>query len=155
MTILDSLFPRSADNAYRGHKLGLWILGVVALLNGIIGFNSALNTRSVAMQADGIPLDAFPAAASQIVLLLFALLGVTRIVMFALSLVVLFRYRALTPLILSLFLLGELLSRGIHKLHPTPMTQAPGAIVIMAIAGVTLLGLVLSLWERKRLDVSP
>lgn len=155
MTISHLLFPRSADNAYRGHRIALWILGLIALLNGVIGFNSMLNTRSVAMTADGIPLDTFPAAASQMIMLLFALLGTTRIVMFTLSLVVLVRYRALASLMLTLFLVGEILARIVHGLYPTPMTSAPGSIVILAIGGLTLLGLALSLWERKGLDVLP
>ena len=155
MTISGLLFPRTADNSYRGQRFALWILGVIALLNGVIGFNSMLNTRSVAMGADGIPLDAFPAEASHMVLLLFALLGATRIVMFALSVVVLVRYRALASLTLALFALGEALSNVVHRMQPTQMAvHAPGSIVMRVIFALTALGLLLSLWERKNAGLS-
>ena len=73
--MLRRIFPRQFDNTYRGHWLAVWILVTVVLLELVIGANSIVNTRSVAMGADGIPLDRFGAEAATTVISLFALLG--------------------------------------------------------------------------------
>lgn len=148
--MFSQLFPQRADNTYRGRKLGLWIFGLVALLNGVIGFNSTFNTREVATNADGIPLDTFPPAATQTVLSLFALIGVSRIVIVLICAVIFFRYRSLVPLMLAVLLLNQLASRVVHFYLPTPITgNPPGPTVILSILGLTALAFGLSLWERE------
>jgi ABC-type transport system involved in cytochrome c biogenesis permease component len=147
----DSLFPRTADNTFRGHRIALWILGVITLLNGVIGFNSTFNTRQVATTADGIPLDKFPPDAAQTVVELFALLGISRIVIFLLCAIVLFRYRSLVPLMFAVLLVSQLASRILHHYQPPVTTGSPsGSIVISTLLGLTIIGLGLSLWDRKR-----
>ena len=144
------LLPAQADNSYRGHKLAVWILGFVALLNGVIGFNSAFNARDVATNADGIPLGTFTADAAQTAVSLFALLGIGRIVMFALCVVILFRYRSLVPVAFSLLLIDQLGGQLIHHYIPLPRVgNPPASFIIPGIIGATALGLGLSLWKRS------
>lgn len=143
------LLPRSADNTFRGHKLALWIFGLIGLLNGVIGINSTFNAREVAVSADGIPLDTFQAAAAQTVISLFALLGLSRIVIFLLCAVILVRYRSLAPLMLAVLLFSQLASRTLHYYLPSPTVgNPPGSIVIFGLLGLTVVGLGLSLWKR-------
>jgi len=145
------LFPRQADNSYRGHRLALWILGLVVLLNLVIGFNSTLNPGNVAVNADGIPLDSFPAAAAQTVLGLFALVGFSRIVICLVCIVIFLRYRALVPLAFAMLLVSQIGGQIVHLIHPMPRTGAPiGPTVIIGILVVTAIGFGLSLWDRGR-----
>ena len=75
ISILDRFLPRSIDNAYRGHKLGLWLFAALAFVKAAMGMNCIFNGYSVASYADGIPLDAFPSGASQTIVAHFALWG--------------------------------------------------------------------------------
>src|SRR5437899_6922720 len=112
--MLDALFPSRADNAYRGHRLALWLFGVVVLLRAVIGLNSLFNGHAVAVGADGIPLDSYTPAGAHAVVSLFAGLGLSYVVMSLLCVVVLIRYRALVPLLLALLLLDQV-SRSLIK----------------------------------------
>ena len=53
--IFNQLFPKSADNSYRGHKLVLWCFALVLLLN-LGSLDSIFNGYSMAGSGDGIPL---------------------------------------------------------------------------------------------------
>src|SRR5438105_15455690 len=46
--MLDRLFPKTFDNTYRGHWLGIWIFTAVALVKAVQGVNSIIITRMVA-----------------------------------------------------------------------------------------------------------
>ena len=50
----------------------MWIFAAVALVRVAMGVNTIFNGRTVAMKADGIPLDAYPRAAAQTFLAIFA-----------------------------------------------------------------------------------
>jgi hypothetical protein len=144
--MLGRLFPKQFDNAYRGHWLALVLFGLMVLLDVMIGTNSILNTRSVAMGADGIPLDTFSSRAAQEVISEFALLGLWRLFFALLGLVALIRYRAMVPFLFLMLLVQQLAGRVVHALHPTEggATQA-GSIVIWGMLGVIVAGFALSL----------
>lgn len=149
--MLDRLLPERADNSYRGHRLAPWLFGALVLLKTVIGVNSILLGHRVASSADGIPLDSFPAAAAGTVISLFALLGLGRLVMSVLCVLVLFRYRALIPLIFTLQLLEHLGSRLIHHFLPIATTGRPvGSVVTQVLLALMVAGLVLSLWSGDR-----
>ena len=147
--MLKQFLPSTADNTFRGQKLALWLLGLVALLKGVMGLNTIFNTRSVAISADGIPLDTFTPAAAQAVVSLFALLGLSNLVISLLCIVALVRYRALIPALFT-FLLLEYLSRRLI-LHAMPLvnTATPTATIISFVLPILMIaGLALSLWSR-------
>ena len=81
--MFNSPFPRSIDNNYRSHKI----------------------THMVASSADGMPLDTFPPLAAQTVIELFALLGLSRLVLALLCILVVVRYRAMIPFMYLVLLL--------------------------------------------------
>lgn len=61
-SMIHRLLPRQIDNTYGGHKVALWLLGMVVLVKGGIGMGTIFNGRSAAITADGIPLATFMAA---------------------------------------------------------------------------------------------
>jgi hypothetical protein len=147
--MLDHLLPRSANNTFRGQKLALWLLGLVALLKGVMGLNTIFNTRSVAISADGIPLDTFTPAGSQAVVSLFALLGLANLVICLLCIVALVRYRALIPALFIFLLLEYLSRRMILYVMPLVSTGTPTASIIsLVLPTLMIAGLALSLWRR-------
>src|SRR5512146_601037 len=100
--MLNPILPRSADNNYRGHKLALWLFALVVLMRVMMSLNSMLNGYYIAISADGIPLNTYPAAAAQAAVSLFALLGLAHFTICLLCVVVLARYRSLVPLMFAL-----------------------------------------------------
>jgi hypothetical protein len=148
--MFERVLPTTIDNTYRGHKLGLWIFGLIAVMRLVIGINSIFNGWNVLTSADGIPLDTYPSGAAQSMVSLWALLGLSRVVLSVLCLVVLVRYRGLVPFLFVLFLLQHLSGELIARFLPLARTGAPPASAInFTFLALIILGLVLSLWRRR------
>lgn len=149
--MLNRLLPRNADNTYRGHRLALWLFALLVLLKGIISLNSMINGRDVASSADGIPLDTFTPDGARTVVSLFALLGLSNLMICLLCIVVLARYRALIPFMFSLLLLQHLARKLIHQVMPIVTTGTPpGSVINLVLLVLMVVGLALSLWSPKR-----
>ena len=146
--MLDRLLPPSVDNSYRGHKLALWLFALVVLAKLGIAFGSLFNGHEAASTADGIPLDTFPPAATQAVVSLFALLGWLHLMLCAICIVVLVRYRTMVPLMLTLLIVEYLGRKLILMVMPIERSAAPGTIVNLVILAVMTIALVLSLYRK-------
>ena len=148
--MLEQILPRSIDNNYRGQTLALWILGLLVLMKLAIGVNSIVNGRVVMTAADGVPLDTYPASAAQTLIALWALLGLAHIIISALGIIVLVRYRSMIPFLFFLLLLQHLSGRVILQFLPIVRTGAPPASAINLIhLTLMIAGLALSLWRRR------
>lgn len=147
--MLDRLLPPSVDNTFRGHWLATWLLGVLVFARTAMGLNTIFNGRSVAVSADGIPLDSYAPAAARTVLSLFAVWGQAQVAFGLLGLVVLLRYRGLIPFVFALLLFEHLGRRLILAMLPIERTGSPpGFAVNVVLVALTVAGLALSLWER-------
>ena len=147
--MLEQLLPRRVDNDYRGHKLALWLFGLVVFMKLAIGVNSIFNGRSVASSADGIPLDTYTPAGARAFVTQFALLGLAHFVMGLLCVLVLVRYRTLVPLMFALLLLEHLGKRLILQFLPIDRTGTPpGCAINIVLLALMVAGLALSLWSR-------
>jgi hypothetical protein len=153
MSILNRLFPKRFDNAYTGQLPGLWLFVPILIVELVIGGNSMLNARSVAMGADGIPLDSYGPAGAAMVVSLFSLLGLSRLLLSLQGVLVLVRYRAAVPYMYLLFLLLHLGNKALALLYPAlkpaGSTPATGSIVVLVMLGALLIGFVLSLAGRR------
>jgi len=149
--MIAQLLPRTIDNTYRGHKAALWLLGIVVLVTTAQAVNSMLNPAAVASQADGIPVASYTPAAAQAVTALFALLGLLHLIISALCIVVLVRYRALVAFVTLLLLLEYVGRRLILYAHPIPRVgTVPGPYISIGLLAAMLAALVLALWTRSR-----
>ncbi len=138
--MMDRLFPRRVDNDYRGHWLALWVfvpITVVTLVrSGIHIFRFDGGAESIAT----IPLETYSDPAAAAVISVFALWGLSQIVLGLLYLVVLIRYRSLIPL-MYLTLIVEYFGRlaiGTWKPIET-LERPPGAsatLIMIALSGV-------------------
>ena len=149
--ILSRLFPARIDNTYQGSKIALWILGLLIAVRTMQSVMILVNGYSIAQSADGIPLETYPAAAAQTIVALFTLSAVSRLVISLICVVVLVRYRRAVPLMFLLLLVtyaaGQLVGRVIPIVR---VGQPPAAIMNLTLLGLTIVGLVLSLWKRRR-----
>jgi hypothetical protein len=143
------LFPRSFDNAYRGRWPAAWILCAVVLLRLVIGFNSMAFPYRIATTADAIPLDRFSPEASAEVVHEFSLLGLSLFAGALLGLLVLVRYRGAIPFFFLLLLLQQAGSRLLAMRAGEAMVlSSPGTWITLGVLATTILGLILSLWDR-------
>jgi hypothetical protein len=148
--MFDDLLPKSLDNSYRGQKIALWLFGLLIFMKSVIGVNSIINGAAVMSTADGIALNAYPAAAAQNLVAFWALVGLAHVVIGLLGVVVLVRYRGMVPLMFVLLLLQHLGGRLIGQFHPIVRTGAPPASAInLVFLTVMIVGLGLSLWRRQ------
>jgi hypothetical protein len=147
--MFDQILPRRVDNSYRGHRLALWLFGVLVFVKTSIGLGTIFNGRNAALSADGIPLDSFGSAGAQAFLSIFAAWGLAQATLGLLCIVVLVRYRALLPFMYALLLLEHLCRKLIFAVMPIDRTpDAPGYVINLALVGLMVVGLVLSLRNR-------
>lgn len=140
------------ETAYRGHGLALWLLALVASVKIAQSLSVLFGADFVVRTADGIPLDAYTPAGAQTVLSLFALLGFDRLVIGLLAVLVLIRYRGMVAAMFTLLLLHDLGKQLVLQLFPIVRVGAPlGPIVNLVLLGLTIVGLALSLWNRRGL----
>ena len=142
-------FPERAENTFGGHKLALWLFGLLLLMKGAISVNSMLNGYMVATSADAIPLDTFGPAGAEAFVSLFALWGFSHLMICLLGVLVLVRYRSLVPLMYALLLLEQLGRKALLYFHPIAKAgTSHGLAINIALLAVMIIGLALSLWRR-------
>lgn len=146
--MLDTLFPRVADNRYPGRRIGLWLFALM-LLKIPMGLNVMFNAPEVARSADGIPVDSFGAQAATAFFFVFAAWGLGQLVLGLTSLVVLLRYRSLVPLTFAALLIEQLGRMLLRDYWPIDRVAAPGAAINIALSAIMVAGLVLSLWRPR------
>lgn len=144
--MFNQLLPRQIDNTYRGHKLALWLFGLLVLLKTAMNLNSIFNGYTVATSADGIPIDTFTPAGARTVVSLFAIWGLAHFVFCVLCVVVLVRYRNMIPLMFALLLPEHMSRKLILLLLPIIRTgRPPGFYVNLVLLALMIVGLALSL----------
>ncbi len=149
--MFSQFLPERIDNAYRGHRLALWLFGAVVFMKTSIGLGTIFNGRTAAISADAIPLDTFPPAAAQAFLSVFAIWGFAQVMLGLLCMLALVRYRALVPFLFALLLLEHLGRKLILFVMPIAKTGTPpGLFINLALVAVMIVGLVLSLRAKDR-----
>lgn len=153
--MLASLFPKRIDNNYEGRRLALWIFGLVVTLRALQSVMIIFNGHYTATNADGIPLDSYPAAAAQTILAVFALSSLSRLIISLICLVVLVRYRQAVPMMFVVLLLTYAGAQVLSQFIPlVRVGNPPGTIVNLILFGLTFVGFCLSLWKPGKPDVS-
>lgn len=151
--MLTRLFPARLDNAYSGHRLALWLFGLVVALKMAQSLSIILNGHSTATGADGIPLDTFTPSGAQTILAVLAQGSLWRLLFCLLCVVVLVRYRSAVPLMLGFLVLQYLAGELIYRFIPLPRAGTPpGPIVNLSMCALAIVGLILSLWNRGKVS---
>lgn len=147
--MFDKLLPQPIDNTYRGYKLALWLFGLVVGVTILQGVMVIFNGHSIVMSADGIPLDKYTPEAAQTILGLWALRGLSRLIICLLCVLALVRYRSAIPLMFVVLILNYLAGQLILQFVTIPRTGTPpGPIINFVMFVLMVIGLVLSLRSR-------
>jgi len=153
--MLDRILPERIDDHYRGHKFALWAFYPITLMTVVRSLIHIFRSDGGAQSIATIPLDTFGPGGGETVISVFALWGLSQLLIGLLFALVLFRYRAMIPLMYAL-VLAEYLGRiAIGTVKPivtvgTP-PGGPGSLVMIALG---VIGLVLSL-RRENDSLQP
>ena len=153
--MLERLLPRSVDGGYQGHPVAKWVLVALTLLtlwrSAVHIFYADGGAQSIAT----IPLDTFTANGAAAVVLIFAMWGLSQLLMGGVYALVLWRYQALIPLVWLLFVAewGGRLLIGLAKPAIETVERPPGAVgnLVFPVLGLVMLALAL----RKPRNAAP
>jgi hypothetical protein len=149
--LLNQLFPERLDNDYRGRKLAVWLFGFVVLIKTLQVLVSIANSHYTLRNADGIPIDTYPAGAAATMVSMFALLAFTYLLLCIVCVVVLLRYRRAIPFLFALLLVDYLSRRVILHFLPVVRVGAPPGVMVNAVLFILMIvGFALSLWPAKK-----
>lgn len=152
--MLKRILPERIDNRYRGHPLALWLFVLVAFQKAGVSLTHLFKADGGAQSISTIPLDSYPAGAAQTIIGLFARLGLEQLLLVALFVLVLVRYRAMIPLMYVVVVVHYLASRGVGQMKPLVIAGTSGARApALVVAVLSVIGLVLSLTGRRYADV--
>lgn len=148
---MDNLFlPKCINNHYRGKKLALWFFWVVVIIRASQGVSLIINGYSIVKDADGIPLETFPVAASQSIVGMFAISGGSRIVLSALAILTFLRYRSAIPLMFAVLALDQIAKELLLQFYPLYRIGNPiGPMVNLVLLFLTIIGFTLSVWGKR------
>ncbi len=144
--MLDTLFPAQASNDYRGHAIAKWVFIFLAMVTVVRSLIHMFAPDGGAQSIATIPLDTYSAGGAAAVILVFALWGLSQLMMGLLYVVVIWRYQNLIPL-MYVFIVFEYSMRmvlGTRKPIETVGT-APGAIGDYVMVPLALVMLFLAL----------
>lgn len=147
---MNSILPKTIDNNYKGRKIALYffsLLTVVTIVRSLIHmFSPDGGAQSIAT----IPLDTYSAAAASTVILIFALWGLSQLLMGVVFAIVAIRYKSLIPL-MYLFIITEYVFRIIlGSLKPIVTTGvAPGEIANLILIPLALVLFFLSVYKPR------
>lgn len=147
---MNRVFPSAIDNSFRGQWPALVLFGLFLALKLLMSVNSILNAETVITGADGIPLESYGAGAAAVVSL-FRLLALGQFMFVVLGVIALVRYRAMIPLLFLIFLAEHLGRRALLALYPIdrPDGTPVGFYINLGLAGVLVIGFLLSIWGKK------
>jgi hypothetical protein len=147
--MFNQLLPRQIDNTFHGSRIALWLFVPLVLVKAAISVNSIVNGRLVASSADGIPLETFTPAGVQAVVSLFAIWGISQLMICLLGVLVLVRYRAMIPFMFALLLLEHLGRKLVLHFLPVVTTGTPpGYAANLVLVSLMIVGLALSVWRQ-------
>lgn len=149
--MIEKLLPQPVANEYRGHPLAKWVfiaLTVITIGRSLVHmFAPDGGAGSIA----SIALDSFSDGGANTVITIFALWGLSQLIIGLLYAIVLWRYLSLIPL-MYLFFSFEYLMRlmaGFYSPGLEKIDTAPGEIGNIIFLPLGLAMLILSLRERQ------
>jgi len=149
--ILANLFPRKITNDFPGLKIALCAFYLLTALTLWRSQHHLFADDGGAQSIATIPLDNYSDSAATTIIGVFALWGLSQLIVGLIYLIAVIRYRAMIPM-LYLLSLVEYLVRIFYIPAYKPIETAgtaPGAVGSLLLAIISLVMLVLSLWPRE------
>ena len=148
--ILNRLFPSAFDNTFPGQRIALWVFYALTAVTLWRSWHHLTAPDGGAQSIATIPLDSYPAGAAATVVGIFALWGLSQLVIGLLYLMAAIRYRSLIPLFYLLMIVEYAVRILIGNFKPVETAgTAPGAVGNLPLMALAAVMLVLCLIPRK------
>lgn len=123
------LLPRTLDNNFGGTRIALWAFVAITAVTLVRSVIHLVAPDGGAQSIATVPLDAFTPNGAATVIHLFALWGLSQLIVGAIYVVALVRYRALIPLLYLLALVEYVVRLALTVWKPFEVAEtAPGAV---------------------------
>ena len=151
--IINSLLPPIIDNTYQGKAISLIVfipLTMVTVARSLIHiFSKDGGAQSIAT----IPLTSYSFEASQAVIKMFALWGLSQLLLAMVFLITILKYRSLLPLMYLIVFIEYIGRHIIMTLLPIEtLGNAPGSIINLIIAPIAFILMLLAMPMRTLND---
>ncbi len=150
--MLKTLFPKVADNNYKGHKIAKWVLMIYVFKSFFSGSVHLFAPDGGAQSIASIALDQFTQGGSDTVITIFGMWGLEQLVIGIIAVVILLRYKSLIPMLWCVYAI-EYTLRGIaHFFTPGvySVSTPPGALADKLLIPLAILMLLIALFTSKK-----
>ena len=146
------LFPKIADNNFKGHKLIMWVLYLYVFKSLIAGAIHMFASDGGAQSIGSVLLDSFTQGGSDTVVTVFGLWGMEQFVIGLIVLVILWRYKSLILFAWAIYAV-EYSGRALTHLYtPGLFTEhtPPGAVLDTILVPLAIVMFLLALYSSKK-----
>jgi hypothetical protein len=150
--MLETLFPKTINNQYRGMPIAKWVFIVMTVLTIARSLAHIFLPDGGAQSIATIPLDKFVSGGATIIISMFAQWGLTQLMFGLLYVFAIWRYQSLIPLMwaFTFFEWSGRLLLGLFKPIET-LGTAPGAIGNLIFPVLAIIMLALSLRNQNNI----
>ena len=151
-TALNNLFPRQITNEFPGLKVALWGFYLFTALTLWRSQHHLFSSDGGAQSIATIPLDGYSDAAAATVIGIFALWGLSQLIIGLVYLIAAIRYRSMIPMLYLLSLFEYIMRAAYIPAYKSIETAgtAPGAVGNLPLVVFSLVMLILSLWSHNK-----
>ncbi len=150
-----SLLPGTIDNEYRGSRLAFYFFILLTVVTVARSLVHIVAPDGGAQSIATIPLDSFTANGAATVVHLFALWGLSQLIVGIVYVVALLRYRSLMPLLYALALVEYAARLVLTRVKPIEIAgTAPGGVGNYILIPLLAVMLWLSLRQRPDRDAA-
>jgi hypothetical protein len=149
---MNKLILSPVNNDFRGYKIALYVFGLITIFTLVRSLIHILAPDGGAQSIAGIPLDTFGQSAESVVILMFALWGLSQLLLGIVYIVFFLKYKSLIPFMYVLIIVEYSLRIILGHLKPIEtLSTPPGEIGNYILIPVSLVMLYLSLKSPKRI----
>ncbi|MFC1960526.1 hypothetical protein ACFLYO_07440 [Chloroflexota bacterium] len=148
--MIERLFPRQLNNDYLGSPIAKWVFVVLTFVTIVRSLIHMFAPDGGAQSIATIPLDGFTPEGASAVILIFALWGLSQLLIGVIYGVVLWRYQAFIPFMYLLLIVEYVMRMVLGMMKPITTTgTAPGGVGNYVIVPLAVVMLWLSLRRRE------
>ena len=150
--MINILFPKIANNTFKGHKFALWLLFLYVAKSIFAGLVHMFFSDGGAQSIGSVSLDSFTKGGADSVITMFGLWGLEQFVIGLIALIILLRYKSLIPLLWGIYSI-EYLGRALsHLFTPGLVTETvpPGVMVDTVLVPLAIIMFLFSIYTTKK-----
>ena len=148
--IMDNILPTPITNHYQGHSLAKWVFVLITIVTIIRSIIHIVALDGGAQSIATIPLQLYSPQASDTIIMLFALWGLSQLLVGLVYVAVLIKYQSLIPVMYGLLIIEYTMRIIIGFMKPIETVgTAPGGVANYVIVPVALLMFIMSLRQSE------